>query len=198
MDSTDNDLPLWVQPVELEMWPTQLLESNLLHCHLSVPEWWQAENEVRQNSLESSQTLRGGGFSEFLELHYLATADPEAKLTNWVDTLVAITELPAESAALDKSLSPKLLEWDYLGEFAPLKARWEVDEVHLYQGLMIYHSDKSELARLYIVVCRRANSAWKIVLSFSSACPPGMPQAAIDSNDHVRAAATFGHLYLDS
>lgn len=193
----DAELPLWLQRMELEEWPTQLFKSDLLHCSLQVPEWWQAEGEPHQSELETSQLLRGDDFTEFLEFHFMATAEPDAKITNWVDTLIAVTGLPNEAANTDETVSTKLLEWDYLGEFAPLKEKWGVDEAHLYQGLLVYQTDRPELARLYLILSRRGSLAWKIALSYRSACPPGMPQVMIDSNDHIRAGASFGYLSFD-
>lgn len=52
----------------------------------------------------------------------------------------------------------------------------------------------TEFEHVYIVMARRANFAWKVTLSFESACLPGVPESVVASNDHVRAGATFGSL----
>jgi hypothetical protein len=91
---------------------------------------------------------------------------------------------------------PRLMEWRYLGTCSSLSERLAVDGTHLYQGLAMLPGTSSELARFYVLLARRGTSAWKISLSFMSACLPGMDEEMVISNDHVRAGATFGYLRL--
>jgi hypothetical protein len=53
------------------------------------------------------------------------------------------------------------------------------------------------LGRIYVVVVRRGKFAWKIALSFKTACRDGMREEVIVSNDHVRAGAILGDMELD-
>ena len=50
------------------------------------------------------------------------------------------------------------------------------------------------LTRIYILMARRGELAWKVTLCFESAVLPGMPEPMVAANDHVRAGASLGYL----
>ena len=121
-------------------------------------------------------------------------ANPDSDMMLWVGAIVGMTGFPIPQMTDSGSEPPELLEWDYQGTSEPLAKRLSVDELHLYSGLARLSNETPGLARFYILMARRGRSAWKVALSFASACVPGMPEEMVVSNDHVRAGATFGEL----
>ncbi len=109
---------------------------------------------------------------------------------------MSITGFPVIALTQPGAPPPALLKWQYEGAFPALAKRLGADEAHLYSGLARLPGTPPELARLYMLLARRDTQAWKVTLSFASACPPGMPEEFVISNDHVRAGATFGDLRL--
>jgi hypothetical protein len=188
-----SDFPAWTKPADLEYWPTQVVKSATLRYALPLREGWDSTPQANVTSAEMEHIFRGMYASECLIVSFIDEADPAANLRNWVEVTVSITGFPI-LPMLQTDDVPKLLEWQYEGTCPPLTERLRVEETHLYQGMAKLPGRPPELARFYILLARRGTSAWKIILSFMSACPPDTPEEIIVSNDHVRAGATFGYL----
>jgi len=119
-----------------------------------------------------------------------ATSD----MTNWVEALIAMSGFPV---LLGQDPLPELRSWNYLGKLPGLAKKLEADEAHAYTGLANYsENSRTVLGRLYIVMARRKSFAWKIALSFETACFEGMPEEKVYANDHVRAGAILSSLHL--
>jgi hypothetical protein len=89
--------------------------------------------------------------------------------------------------------------WTYVGRIPLLAARLNADEAHGYTGAAVFNPEKSpELGRIYVVLARKGTLAWKITLTFMSACVPNAPEKLVRSSDHNRAGAVFGSLKLDA
>lgn len=54
----------------------------------------------------------------------------------------------------------------------------------------------SRYRRLYVADFRRAIFAWLITMAFETPVLKGMSEDVVYRTDHVRAAATFGHVEL--
>jgi hypothetical protein len=116
-------------------------------------------------------------------------------MNQWVDAIVATAEFPVLEM-LDGEDKPTLLEWrhrDDLGEYTKAHG---LDDAHAYCGLAMLPGADRHVARIYILLARRATLAWKITLAFESACLPRMPERIVAANDHVRAGAVLGGLRL--
>jgi hypothetical protein len=152
--------------------------------------------EVDEMPMQVEHVYRGVYASEWLTVAFMEQADPAGNLRNWIEAVVSMTGFPilAMQQAIDPP--PELLEWQYTGAYPTLSERLGVDETFLYHGAAKLPGKPPELARIYALLARRGTLAWKVCLAFNSACPPGMPEEMIVSNDHVRAGATFGCLQL--
>ena len=122
-------------------------------------------------------------------------ASATARITNWVDSIIAITGFPVVEMINDEQ-KPQLIEWTEESALDIIAKQLKADEVYGYSGIARLQDDSSRLARIYILLVRRDKFAWKITLSFETACLPGMPAKLVDSNDHIRAGAILGELTL--
>lgn len=190
------EIPVWLKPVQLEDWPTQIIENTALGYHLPIPPGWQTTPIVNQTDLEIEHIFRGDMISEWLLISCMNQADPRSNLRNWVEVFLSLTGFPILAMKQASDSPPDLLEWQYQGSCPALTERLNCDETHLYQGLAQFPGKPPEFARLYILLARRKTVAWKVSLSLMSACLPGMPEEKVASNDHIRAGAIFGNLRL--
>lgn len=188
-------LPAWLEPMTLPGWPVQPVESAALHVNLRLRAGWEGTPHVTETPTTVEGVFRGASAAELCTVAYMPTADLKANLRDWVEATVAIAGFPIPER-MGGDEPPELVEWQYLGRCNPLEVRLGVDETHLYEGLGWLDADPPELARLYVLLARRGQAAWKIALSFLSACPPGAPEDRVYRNDHVRAGATLGYLEL--
>ncbi len=188
--------PAWLAPVTLEDWPTHTIESRDLYYRLPLRTGWSERPEASSTPSEQTHSYRGQLSSEWLVISFMPKADPKSYLGHWVEALIHLSgfPIPAMQAAFESN--PELLEWKPEKGGGDLARRLQADEIFLYQGLAFLPGQPPDLARMYIILIRRGTQAWKVCLSFSSACPPGTPEEIVAANDHVRAGATLGHLEL--
>ena len=186
-------IPTWLQPIQLEEWPTTLLSQPLLKISLPLPLDWHSQGVKKLTPQEKEEIFRGPDQVEGLSLNYMTAVDPTARLANWLEPILSITGYPLPSL-LPTDAEPTLLDWEAEEPSEAERVRLGVNELLLYQGVAFFREPYPTLARLYVLMARRDREAWKVGLSFMSACPPGAPQAMIDQNDHVRAGASFGEL----
>jgi hypothetical protein len=187
--------PAWMMPAEPDGWPTVIYESPALRYQIRVPRRWSAEPAVSATAQEFHHVFPGSAAASLLSVRFMEKAVPGHDMRLWVEATQAITGFPVlELAGGDQP--PKLLEWGYEGEFRAVAARLGLDEVHCWSGVAQVEHVSPSLRRLYTAACRKNTFAWLITLVFETAVPPGMPQQLVETNDHVRAGATFGHLRL--
>ena len=186
--------PAWLEPVTLAAWPTREVTSRELKYALPLPRRWNAVPQIVETPLDVTHIFTGDWAEERLQVSFMTAADPTHHLDNWVEAPLRLTGFPIPAASAADQ--PQLLEWSALSAPAALLEHLQIDEVHLYQGLGVSPIDPSRLSRLYFLLARRGTLAWKVGLSFMTACPPGMPEPIIAANDHVRAGATFGLIHF--
>jgi hypothetical protein len=194
--SDPNEVPRWLEACEPPGWPTQPLKSTTLQYSLRIPQLWASERQVRGTALEVEHVYRGKRAAEWLTVAFMEDADPDSDMRNWVDTFVERTGFPA---LIEGNSESSLRTWDYLGKLPGVAKKLGVDEAHAYTGLANYLDEATPvLGRLYILLARRKRFAWKIVLSFETACFEGISEERVYSQDHVRAGAILGWLRLGS
>ena len=192
---TEKKLPTWVKPIELDGWSTTIVTSQDLFYRLPLCERWNQTPEIEESSVDKEHRYKGYFASEWLVVNFMEVdKQQEFNLRNWVDSLVAMGTFPIPILKEVVGENPELMTWEYEGEFTQLNSQLGVKESHLYSGLAMLPLKPRELARLYVLLARREQYAWKVTLSFMSACLPGTPEEEVTSNDHVRAGATFGGL----
>jgi hypothetical protein len=157
---------------------------------------WDRTPATATRGTEVEHVYRGAQPGELLSVAFMDGADPTADMRDWIEPVVALT---GSLLAAPRGGSRELVEWMYLGRDGALTEEFDADEVHLYTGVAkVLLATVPSLNRLYVVLARKQARAWKLILSLATACPPGMPEAMIEANDHVRAGATLGHLKLHS
>lgn len=195
---TDVDAtPVWARPAAtLEGWPTAAATDDDLGYALHRPEHWSADPERSENPMEVEHVYRGPLTGECLSVARMGKADPKADMRGWVGGLLAITGTPnlAMWAGMDEP--PTMNEWTPRGGPEALQRRLKLDEVHAFDGHMTFSVEPATSVRVYVLLGRRGQVAWKVFLSISSACPPGSDWDTIVANDHGRAAQIFGNLTL--
>lgn len=188
----------WLQPIQLQRWPVRTVESPELCYRIDIARHWSDKPLVRQGTNDVGHAYCGPFPSDWCVIDYMPAADPAADLRAWQENLLLIYGFPVLILAEPYLYQAHLYEWQYVGTDNDYAQKMAVDELHLYEGLAQSPEHPAELARIYVVLARRATQAWKIALTFSTACMPGTPASAIESNDHRRAAATFGTLTLQN
>jgi hypothetical protein len=189
------ELPAWLQKSDPAGWPTQLVESDTLRYSLRIPKRWNPEPEMRGTAREIEHVYRGPRDNEWLSITFMDKANAESDMKNWVDTFISISGFPVVTGLKPP---PELGRWNYLGRQPALAKKLHADEAHTYIGTARYSGAQAPtLGRLYIVMARRRNFAWKFALCFETACPDGTPEDRIAKQDHVRAGAILGSLRLD-
>jgi hypothetical protein len=186
--------PGWLRPADPKDWPARPFESPMLRYALRVPVRFSVEPEVRPLGKETEHVFRGPWPTERLIVSFMEKATG-GKMANWVDAVAALTGFPIlDLLPAGNEKPPELLEWRYEGAIPSFAERAKLDEAHGYQGLARLQTEPRRIARLYLLLARRGTFAWKVTLTFESACLPGMPEALVYSNDHVRAGAVLGDM----
>jgi len=188
------EIPRWLEPCDPPDWPTVPLRSATLRYSLRIPKRWDSTVQVRGTAREIEHIYNGTRKSEWLIISFMEEATATSDMTNWVEALIAMSGFPV---LLGQDPLPELRSWNYLGKLPGLAKKLEADEAHAYTGLANYsENSRTVLGRLYIVMARRKSFAWKIALSFETACFEGMPEEKVYANDHVRAGAILSSLHL--
>ncbi len=189
-----DELPRWLEPADPGGWPTRSIKSAGLRYSLRIPKNWSSEFEVRGTSKEVEHLYYGKRDAEWLIVSFMDQANAESDMTNWVGPFLAMSGFPV---LIKLDPLPKLRQWTYLGKLPGVAKKLVADEAHAYTGLAEYTEGKMPiLGRMYIVMARRKTFAWKVSLSFETACFEGMPEDRVYSQDHVRAGAILGALRL--
>lgn len=83
-----------------------------------------------------------------------------------------------------------------MGSVQSLSVKLGADEAHAYTGIMDYPATTPTLGRIYVILVRKGNLAWKIALSLMTIYVPGTREAILDGDDHAKAGAMLGTLAL--
>lgn len=200
--------PLWLVPGPvLDDWPVRDVTDPETRSTVGVPLHWTAPVSARVGA-QCTSGFRGAVSGEGLAITLLVGAVASNDITGWLTAPMAVTG----------GVDPQLLTWPgtcTVLEWSAVPAdgvadRLEADTAVAYTGLVTFiaggdtaapaHEPAvdawSELIRIYALLVRRGEHAWKIGLALSSAMLPGSSSAEIDDNDHVRAQAVFGPLQL--
>lgn len=186
------ETPAWVKATSLDHWPVQPIAIAPLQCECAYPQHWHTPPEIYETPFELEYRFAGEDELELLTVSLMPKADPTALLGNWVEAFIQLAGFPLFTL---KQAHPtiQLVEWRDEGNCPQLAQKLQVDDLRLYQGFALL-PEAPRYAHLYILLARRGTLAWKVGLSFLSACFPGMPGATITRSDHFRAGAIFASL----
>ncbi len=192
-------LPIWLQPVELEQWKTEDLTLAEFDIKLRLHSDWQLSKEVTAIDPNMAHELhyRGQQEAEWCVIHYLANANPEHKIEEWVEAPINMTGFPiiAMNASFDNPAS--VIEMSHWGAFPVYRELAGCDEMVAYDGFMRLPASIGGGAHFYILLLRKGTQAWKIELAFPSGCLPDSDEETLNRNDHVRAGATLGYIRIN-
>lgn len=185
--------PIWMQPVTLEAWPTEVVTSSSLKYRLPVCRHWSLSPQLNETPVEQEHIYTGPQPGELLTVSYMSQAKADHDLSNWVNAFIQLTGLPSLHLMQISVPSPRLVEWRSQPNSPELQTQLAVDELQLYQGIaQLPHT----YLRLYTLLLRRQAEAWKVHLSLISACAPDAPEELVERNDHARASKSLGSLML--
>ncbi len=174
------------------MWPTQVVTNVDLGYSMALNSMWKRSPELEKTPMYIEESFHGFGASDLAIVSFMPKTDPAGNIRNWVEGTLAMAGFPILS--LVKEAPPQMMEWAYEGSWPVYASQLGVDECHTYQGLARIPGPDMELARMYFLLARRGEHAWKITFSILSACLPGTDAETVYRNDHVRAGASFGTL----
>lgn len=185
-------LPTWLAKSNPKGWPTTPIASETLRYALRIPKSWNPEPEARATAMEVEHIYYGKRQAEWLIVTFMDKANGSSDIANWVEARLAITGFPV---LINRNTLPKLVRCTNLGKVPALAKKLGADDAHAYGGLANYQESRRDvLGRFYIVMLRRRNFAWKVALSFETACFDGIDEELVNSQDHVRAGAILGEL----
>jgi hypothetical protein len=184
----------WTEPAEREGWPTRRIESAELRYRAAVHSGWR-EGAAGASGAVLEQLFRGPSAADLLSVAFLEDADPDRAVAEWTTAVMALAGAPTPALLEDDRAPPAVLSWE-ASPVDGLAVSLDADDVHAAQGILLLEGPPRILSRAYALAARRERHAWRFVLAFESACPPGMPESLVEENDHVRAGATFGRLEL--
>ena len=187
--------PAWMMPAEPDNWPTVSYESPALRYRIRVPQRWAAEPNITATSTELQHVFHGSSPATLMSVRFMDKAVPGHNMRLWVEVPQAVTGFPVVEL-VSGGEPPRLLDWEYEGEFQVVADRLGLDEVHCWSGVAQLDQVRPPLRRVYVAAFRKETFAWLITLVIETAALPGMPQQVIEVNDHVRAGASYGHVQL--
>lgn len=187
-------LPAWLGPQSpLELWPVAPVGDKRVRFAAAAPPTW---SPLRYEAAGDQQTVRSSGPvpGEGLAVTLLTGASAGADIDTWLQVpMSAVGGLDPQALAHDGTA--ELLSWARSDD-GGLAGHLEVDEALGYSGLARFSAEgeRPELIRIYVLLARRGELAWKLGLALSSAVLPGADEDFVDANDHVRARACLGGL----
>lgn len=185
-------LPIWCEMASLPAWKTVPLHDPTLQVQLHIHEDWNPTPQVNETPLDIEHRYAGRTPDEWLIINKMPAADPHADMTNWVNAFVQTTGFPIIGINTTPDTQPELLAWDTWATSDATRQHYDVDEIHLLEGV----GQIPELVRMFFVLARRDTVAWKVALVLPSACLPGTDIETLIANDYVRAGAILGSLHF--
>ena len=190
---TTSTIPIWLQPQKLNDWQTKTISDDRLHYNIGIKSTWNDRPEVISNGLETEHVFMGEDSGELLSISLMENAIASHDLSNWIKAFISLVGFPNLHLPQAINPPPQLIQWQELGDYSALNQKLNVEETFLFTGLA---QSNQLLIRLYILLARRENWAWKINLCLPSACLPDAPAELLDRSDHFRAGAIFAELKL--
>ncbi len=181
-DHVPDALPLWCRTID----PAHSVEE--LRCSVRPPRGWDGAADTTPLPGLVQCLWRGPDVRDALVVSFMPAAVPGHRMLTWVEAPMAICGFP------EPALQPLLVlaHWEPDATPVALAARLGTDELHVLRGLA--RADGT-IARLYCLLARRGQHAWKLFLSIASAAGSGDELAHLRDDD-ARAGAVFGALVL--
>jgi hypothetical protein len=118
-----------MMPAGPDNWPTVSYESPALRYRIRVPQRWAAEPNITATSTELQHVFHGSSPATLLSVRFMDKAVPSHNMRLWVEVPQAVTGFPVVEL-VSGGEAPRLLDWEYEGEFQVVADRLGLDEVH--------------------------------------------------------------------
>ena len=163
---TISTIPIWLQPQKLNDWQTKTITNDRLKYQIDIKSTWNDRPQTVSNDLETEHIFVGDNLGELLTISLMTNAVAGHDLSNWVKAFISLVGFPTLHLQQIINPPPQLLQWQELGDFTSLNDRLNVEETSIFAGLA---QSNQILIRLYTLLARRENKAWKIILCLPSA-----------------------------
>jgi len=183
--------PLWLQSTGLLGASTIVTNDDLCYS-ICLFEGWAAEPEVRPSAMQIDHLYQGWAPGDWLVVSFMPGAVPGHNMLNWVEVPLKTLGFPSIQLTAKFQPAPELLAWKHEGDNPGYMAKVGVEEMHGFTGLARIGD---AIARVYVLMLRKANLAWMFFLSLHSQAGGGNELATL-RDDHRRAGMVFGALRL--
>ena len=183
-------MPLWLESDAAGVSSGQNFASPDLGCAFVLPADWKVSASPSRAGPVMIGVFRGENAEDWFVASFMTSAVPGHDMTNWVRPVLALTGFP--EPALQPL--PTLLGWEACEVGAAYAARRGLDEVHTFIGQAKFPSG---LSRLYLLLARKGQLAWKLFLSVRSSAGTGRELVCMLDDDR-RASIVFGSLDFTS
>ena len=188
-------LPSWLSPPEKPEFPTTPAREKRLFYKFNLFEDWQLQPPLQPDSPQlAERTRRGKEITDWLVLSHMTTTVAGHNMSNWVEAELAFAGFPSVRISSSFEPPPGLVTWVNEGSCTPLLTRLGADENLLYTGTAVIGQQR---CRLYVVMVRKANLAWKFFMTFDSGWGLGNDEIFLMRDNHQKAAHVLNSLQLN-
>ncbi len=192
LDKTATDLiPAWLLSFESKSQNTSRLTLPDLKIILSIPEDWPKQPEVLPSPIQSEAIFRGNNMAEFLVIAFMPNAIPGHDMRQWLDLSLAMTGFPDIHIAQAMENPPRLLWWPEIVSSPELANKMKADEAHRNSGQALLNG---EAVRLFVLMIRKGELAWKIFLSIPSEWEKHEDALKTIFDDYTNAARIYSSI----
>lgn len=184
--------PLWLQSTGPLGRTSTNVTSDDLRYFIPILEGWATEPEVFPSAMQIEHVYQGRAPGDWLVVSFMAKAVPGHNMLNWVQVPLTMFGFPSIQLASKLKPTPELLAWNDEGGSAEFIEKLRVDEMHGFTGL---GRISDAMARVYVLMLRKATFSWMFFLSLQSQAGGGNELVAL-RDDHRRAGMIFGNLRL--
>jgi len=188
----NENVPLWLSCSSSAVSATKKIADKELRYKINLFTGWKKYGKRVPGSSFPEDVYRGEHPMEWLIISYMDSAIPGHNMANWVEFPLSIVGFPAfQMVEIDPA--PVLKNWQRGTGSSLYLLQSSCDEMLTYTGSAVSGNDK---ARLFMLLLRKQNFAWKIFLSIHSSRADNQNELLVMREDHMIASQVFGSLKL--
>jgi hypothetical protein len=184
--------PLWLQSTDPLPGASTVVTSADLRYTFPLLDGWSTEPDVFPSAMQIEHVYEGRAPGDWLVVSFMAKAVPGHNMLNWVQVPLTMFGFPSIQLASKLKPTPELLAWNDEGSSGEYMEKLQVEEMHGFTGL---GRISDTIARVYVLMLRKATFAWMFFLSLQSHAGGGNELVTL-RDDHRRAGMIFGNLGL--
>lgn len=183
---------LWLQfTVPLPGASTVVTSADLRYT-IPLLDGWSTEPEVFPSPMQIEHVYQGRAPGDWLVVSFMAKAVPGHNMLQWLQVPLTMFGFPSIQLAAKLKPTPELLAWNDEDGSVEFMEKLQVEEMHGFTGL---GRISDTIARVYVLMLRKATFAWMFFLSLQSQAGGGNELVTL-RDDHRRAGMIFGNLGL--